>query len=651
MKLKRRRFGIYSLAALAMLLLLNIGCEKERLFEPEPELKSGSVERNEGDKYLIGFHATPDVNLVRGLGGEVTRTFTIVPAVAANLPPQAVTALEKNPIISYVEPDYVVYATAQTQTTPWGIDRVFGDEAYPFVTWSTTKGSGISVAIIDTGIDTDHQDLPSVAGGTNTVGGTSYEDGNGHGTHVAGTVAALDNTWGVVGVAPAVTLYAVKVLDDGGSGSVSSVVAGIEWAVNKGIKVLNMSLGSSSSSETLKSACDVAYDSGHLVVSSAGNSGNPGGKGNNVGYPAAYESVIAVAASTSNDTRASYSSTGPAVELIAPGSSILSTLPGNTYGTYSGTSMASPHVAGIAALAWASKTSLTNVQVRQILRETAEDLGLSAEHQGYGLARADLAVAAASGGTTPTNNPPSASFTFVTSELTVQFTDTSTDSDGTIQSRSWNFGDGATSTDQNPSHTYAADGTYTVTLTVTDDDGATNSASQSVTVSASTTNNPPSAGFSFTTNDLTATFSDQSTDSDGSVVAWNWDFGDGNTSTAQNPSHTFAAANTYNVTLTVTDNDGATGTVSKSVTVSTSQTSDISLTATLRKVRGVRYVDFVWSGATGTHVNIKMNGTVQETVENDGTHTINYGRLSGTFVFQVCETDDSACSNEVTLAL
>jgi subtilisin len=405
MNSKNNRIRIYWLATICLAMVLTLGCERESLYEPALSshemaegISSGSYPLSipQGERFLIGFHREPDINLIMGVGGEVYKTFTIVPAVAARLSPRAVEALEKNPRIRYIEPDHEVFAHS-SQTVPWGIDRVFGAESHPFGTWGITKGSGIAVAILDTGIDGNHEDL-TVKGGVTTVDDTHWGyDGNGHGTHVAGTVAALDNTRGVVGVAPAVDLYAVKVLSNTGSGNLSSVIAGIEWAVIQSIPVLNMSLGSSSSSTTLMEACSTAYSRGHLLVASAGNSGNPGGRGDNVGYPAAYEWVIAVAASTANDTRASYSSTGPAVELIAPGSGILSTEPGNKYGTKSGTSMASPHVAGVAALVKAANTGLTNAEIRQILRDSAEDLGLSSNHQGYGLARADLAVSKALG--------------------------------------------------------------------------------------------------------------------------------------------------------------------------------------------------------------------------------------------------------------
>ncbi|TEU16732.1 MAG: PKD domain-containing protein, partial [Anaerolineales bacterium] len=166
----------------------------------------------------------------------------------------------------------------------------------------------------------------------------------------------------------------------------------------------------------------------------------------------------------------------------------------------------------------------------------------------------------------PGNQSPTAGFGYATNGLTVDFSDQSTDLDGTIVSWSWDFGDGGTSTDQNPVHIYAAGGTFHVTLTVTDDGGASATASQDVTVSAA--NQSPTAGFSFTTDELTANFTDQSADPDGSIVSWNWDFGDGNTSTEQSPAHDYAAGGSYSVSLTVTDDGGATATTSQDVTVS-----------------------------------------------------------------------------------
>jgi PKD repeat protein len=163
------------------------------------------------------------------------------------------------------------------------------------------------------------------------------------------------------------------------------------------------------------------------------------------------------------------------------------------------------------------------------------------------------------------NVAPTANFSFTTSGLTATFTDSSSDSDGTIASRSWNFGDGTTSTVTNPSKTYSAAGTYSVQLTVTDNGGLTNSITRSVTVTSG--NVAPTANFTFTTSGLTATFTDGSTDSDGTIASRSWNFGDGTTSTATNPSKTYSAAGTYTVQLTVTDNGGLTNSTTRSVTV------------------------------------------------------------------------------------
>jgi PKD repeat protein len=248
----------------------------------------------------------------------------------------------------------------------------------------------------------------------------------------------------------------------------------------------------------------------------------------------------------------------------------------------------------------------------------------------------------------PVNQPPIASFTYSCTDLTCDFTDTSSDPDGTISGWSWDFGDGNTSTAQNPSHTYTA-GTYTVTLTVTDNDDATDTASDTVTATDPTTNNPPTAAFSVSCTDLTCAFTDTSTDSDGSVVAWSWDFGDGNGSTAQNPSHTYAAAGTFTVTLTATDDDDASDTANDSVTVSDPPVTDITLSVSGRKVRGVRYADLVWSGATSTNVDVYRNGELVFTTANDGAETDNLGRNSGTFTYQLCEQGTTDCSNVATV--
>jgi subtilisin family serine protease len=227
----------------------------------------------------------------------------------------------------------------------WGINRVHAPAAWPL-----TEGKGVKVAVIDTGIDASHPELSgSVDGGysaiTKTENPADYQDDNGHGSHVAGTIAAKKDGKGVVGVAPKARLYAVKVLDADGSGNLSDVIDGIVWAAKNKMDVANMSLGAPVDSEAMKRAVRFARGSGVVIVAAAGNSGG------SVGFPGAYEDTIAVAASDFNDKLAGFSSRGPEVDFIAPGVDVLSAKMGGGFASYSGTSMAAPHVAGLAALA------------------------------------------------------------------------------------------------------------------------------------------------------------------------------------------------------------------------------------------------------------------------------------------------------------
>lgn len=319
------------------------------------------------------------------------------------LPPQAIQALLHSGKVLRVEEDAVAYAVAKpipspiqqpAETLPWGIAKINANNL-----WATNTGVGIKVAIIDTGIDQDHPDLAAnIKGGQNfvTVRGridpNKWDDDNGHGTHVAGIVAAIDNSIGVIGVAPGASLYGVKVLDKAGSGYVSSIINGINWSINNGIQVINMSLGTSSDVQSLHDACDIAYQAGIVVVAAAGNSGdaNPD---NDVNYPARYSSVIAVAATDSNNLRASWSSDGIEVAVAAPGVSIYSTYKGGGYSTLSGTSMASPHVAGAVALVLAANSSLTPDGIRTKLQSTAYDLGTPGQDNYYGFGLIDVYAA------------------------------------------------------------------------------------------------------------------------------------------------------------------------------------------------------------------------------------------------------------------
>jgi len=349
-------------------------------------------------RVLIGFTNPPNAaeeKDVKRAGCIIRHKYHRIPVILVEVPEHTLDKLRSIPNVAFVEKDGKVYTL--DQTLPWGVNRIDAE-----IVHSYNKGTGIKVAIIDTGIDLDHSDLQVVGNITFVSGTTSGDDDSysGHGTHVAGTVAALDNDIGVIGVAPDVELYAVKALDANGDGWWSDVARGIEWAIDNGIQVINMSLGSSSGSQVLEEACNDAYEAGVLVVAAAGNSGNSWGSGDKVLYPARYESVIAVAATDSSDKRAYFSSTGPDVELSAPGVDIKSTCRDDTYDTKSGTSMASPHVAGVAALIITSGIEDTNGngrindEVRERLQQTADDLGDTGRDAWYGYGLVDANEAA-----------------------------------------------------------------------------------------------------------------------------------------------------------------------------------------------------------------------------------------------------------------
>lgn len=344
---------------------------------------------------LIMFKEKKNAELIKANGGDIKYEYTIVPAIAAKLSPQAISALCKNPNIELIEADGIAMITGES--IPWGINRVNAPDTQAL----GISGSGIKVAIIDSGVDYNHPDLAA-----NYLGGYDFVnndadpmDDHGHGTHVAGTIATLDNDIGVLGVAPEAGFYALKAADSSGSCSMSDVAAAVDWAVSNDVDVISMSLGGSYS-YVLKAACDKAYNNGVVLVAAAGNTGS-----NIVLYPAAYDSVIAVSATDSNNIRPSWSTYGPQVELAAPGVSVYSTIPGSSYGYKSGTSMATPHVTGSVALLLSTEVSGTQfdldndgtwdpAEVRARLQSTATDLGVTGkdDYYGYGLVNAYAAV-------------------------------------------------------------------------------------------------------------------------------------------------------------------------------------------------------------------------------------------------------------------
>jgi hypothetical protein len=260
----------------------------------------------------------------------------------------------------------------------------------------------IIVAVIDTGVSQTHPDLAAnlIPGASFVPSEPSVEDGQGHGSNVAGIVGAALNDFGVVGVAPRTGLLPVKVLSSSGSGYTSWVANGILYAANSGARILNLSLGGATDSQTLHDAVNYAANTkGVLVVSAAGNCGdsyyylNGCSYINQPLYPAAYSNVMAVAAVNSSDVKASFSNQGSYVDIAAPGVSIYNAYKNGGYTYESGTSQAAPHVAGLAALIWARYPTYTAAQVRALIEDTAVDLGTAGLDPLYGRGRIDAHAA------------------------------------------------------------------------------------------------------------------------------------------------------------------------------------------------------------------------------------------------------------------
>ena len=355
---------------------------------------------------IIMFKDKSDTNLIKQHGGKIKSAYRLKPALAASLPQKAIDNLRNNPGIEFVVDDLQIFTMGET--LDWGVDRIDADVVHEY-----NNGAGVKVAIMDTGIDYNHPDLAANYKGGYDFGGdfsgapndSDPMDFNGHGTHCAGIVAAVKgNEIGFIGVAPETDLYAVKVFSDDGYGSYSDVIEALEFCIDtrtdsdpdNDLQVISMSFGSeySAGDPGIESWINAAFDAEILLVGAAGNEGNVAGLGDNAIYPARYESVIAVAATDSSDDRASFSSTGPDVELAAPGVSIYSTYLGDVYAAMSGTSMACPHITGTAALVWDAYPGYTNTEVRQRLQETVEDLGAHGKDNefGYGLVDAEKAA-------------------------------------------------------------------------------------------------------------------------------------------------------------------------------------------------------------------------------------------------------------------
>ncbi|MCP4164704.1 MAG: peptidase S8 [Chloroflexi bacterium] len=363
----------------------------------------------------------PDVRYERMIPGIDVAVVSVIPGTELE------TAAELNalPGVAYAEPDYLLYAIGSEATTPndtfygsfqWQLPHINADDA-----WDTTRGrDSITIAVIDTGVDLTHPDLASkIVNGRDFINDdNSANDDGGHGTHVASIAAAATNNGrGVAGVSWGAKIMPVKVLDAAGLGPTSVIADGIRWAADQGAEVLNLSLGGPGRSGTLEDAVNYAYGKGSLVIAATGNDYQ---EGNPTFYPAAYDHVLAVAATNDTDGHARYSNSGFYVDIAAPGGDpdgssdddkrhwiVGAYWRGAGFGDYAGlfgTSQAAPHVSGLAALVLSMNDSLTADDLENILTSTAVDVQAPGwdEYSGHGRIDAAAAVAVAQPTATPT---------------------------------------------------------------------------------------------------------------------------------------------------------------------------------------------------------------------------------------------------------
>jgi subtilisin family serine protease len=537
----------------------------------------------------------------------------------------------------------------RAQTVPWGITHVMAPDAWLL----GFTGAGVKVGMMDSGGDPTHPDLVWAGGYNANTGGTSPSDWaddvascNGHGTHVAGTVAARDNSVGVVGVAPDVSLYALKVfVDIGGTCGawVSAQMLAVQWAVSHGIRVVSASLGGSGGGSYL-TAIQAAADAGTFLVAAAGND-----NGGAVEFPAAFAPSIAVSSLSASNTVSSFSSVGPQIQVGAPGENVMSTMPGGGYGTKSGTSMATPHVTGVVALLVQQNPGITLAGVRQALKNGALDIGPSGFDNGTGWGLVRAAPSLQGGATAPLTlslSPASRNVAIVlgagapadNATVTLAGTNASTTAWTATKKKSWTTLITATGTGNGTvfwsrNATGLAVGTYVDTITVTAPGAASGSPAvlydtlriTAVVVPVTLALAPRSRNVAVTqgTNAPSDNATITLTGTNAATTAWsatkkkNWTTlttasGTGSGLVAWSRSASGLAVGTYVDTITVTAPGAASG--SPAVLYDTLRVTSVVVPVTLAVAPGSRNVAVTQgTNAPGDNATITLTGTIAAT--------------------------------------
>lgn len=555
-------------------------------------------------RYIVKYKNSEQATMSAAVseeGGQVKRRLNKHKMISADLSKAALKKLRSRKDVEFIEVDPKRYLLAES--VPYGITMVQADQVSDSLTGSMT------VCITDTGYSLGHEDLPTsgVTGddndGLGNDSGNWFEDGHGHGTHVSGTIAGLsDNDLGVVGVNPSgnLNIHMVKVFDNSGLWAYGSdLVAAVDQCVAAGAKVISMSLGGGAPSSAEEAAFENAATNGVLAIAAAGNDGN-----SSLSYPASYDSVMSVAAVDSNGDKAGFSQFNEQVEIAAPGVAVLSSLPGNTYASWDGTSMATPHVAGVAALVWSHYPSCTRDEMRQAINKSAEDRGSVGRdnNYGHGIVKAkDMFDMLASGCDVGPIDPPPPPPPATVLEKGVAETNLAGDAGTDIR----------------------------FTMEVPAD-----SSDLSFIMSGGTGDA-----------DLYVSFGSEPT-------AATYDcrpYASGNEETCSFPT---PQVGTYHVMLNAFSTYSGVsliGDYTEGSEPPPPPPSDIDLSVTTQTRGTTGRATLSWSSANGNRVDIYRNGVKVRATRNDGSYRDRVDNFSGNYVYQVCEFNSDVCSAEITV--